>query len=321
MLGVFYQHEDAAQALETVSASRIDTGILTNPIALCDKSATNTGFTTTSSSSAGGTAWRVTSATEDDSIEEEVVFTVHGIVFQCDLPPIVQSYGKSTSPRHLQQKVVITGLGTPTFTKALNGLARIDSLLRLNIRDTPKELATDLGGYPTLTIANRFFTSKKIAKEEEHVGFTDDIDPKGILEAFRGDTLVHTTENEVFYYRRNLLQTGEHHFSKIQPANIKAGDVIEVQFTVTLVESTNKNTARKPNCITKLILRSITLLDDTFSENARLAQVLMPAPNRRTLKRKVGHDEEESREAEHRLKRMAIDPTQGNGSYNQPTQS
>ncbi|KAK7049468.1 hypothetical protein VNI00_005499 [Paramarasmius palmivorus] len=312
MLGALYQFDDAARSLEATAASRIDTGYLTNPTALYEKSIANSGFTTVSANSAGGTAWRIANTTGEDTVEEEIVFTVHGIVFHCDLPPITRPFAKSTSPRHLQQKIVITGLGTPTFNKAVDGLTRIDSLLRLNIREGPKSLATNIGGYPTLAIANRYFTSKKIANEDEHVPFTQDVDPKGILDAFRGDTLVHTSENEVWYYRKQTLPSGDHHFTKVQPANIKAGDIVEVQFTVTLVESAKKKTpSSKPNSFTKLILRSITLLDDTYSENARVAEPLIPTPSRRTLKRKIGHDEEESMEAENRLKRMAIDTTQG----------
>ncbi|KAK7032221.1 hypothetical protein VNI00_013395 [Paramarasmius palmivorus] len=266
MLGTFYQHDQAASQLEAISTERLNTGYLVNPIAQYDKSISETRFTTTSSNSVGGVAWRITTNDGGNASAEEVVFTIHGIILQCDLPPIIRPFGKSTSPKHLQQRILLTGLGTPTFNQALDGLVRLDSLLRLNLRDTPKELAQNIGGHPTLGITNRYFTSKRMANEEEHIGFNDSIDPKGILEAFRGDTLVHTTENKVFYYRKQTHLSGDGLFSKTQPANIKNGDIVEVQFTATLIESKNRKISTKTNCITKLVLRSITLLDDTFSE-------------------------------------------------------
>ncbi|KAK7034474.1 hypothetical protein VNI00_012321 [Paramarasmius palmivorus] len=215
-------------------------------------------------------------------------------------------YIRATSPKHLQQRIVLTGLSTPTFQKALHGVTYIDGLLRLNIRDKPREQGRTVGGHSTITIANRYFTSKKIATEEEHIDFHPNIDPKGILDAFRGNALVHTMENEVYYYRKQILQSGDYHFTHTHPGTIKNGDIVEIQFTLTLIEGTNtRNRDPISTCFTRLVLRSVTLLDDTFSENARNSAAKPPRPQ--TLKRKVGHEEEDSRETEHRLKRMTID--------------
>jgi hypothetical protein len=244
-----------------------------------------------------------------------------------------------TSPKHVQQRVLLTGLNTENFAAAIQGLARIDSILRQAIReDTPRAITNTVDGFVTIDFANRYFTSKKFAKEEHHVAFTKDVDPKGILAGLRGDAFVHTVDNVVEYYQRQV-ETGGHRqvtynseettittrfrFKKIQPSHINKGDIVEIQFTANLVEhASGKGPHSNVQYITKFNLRSITLLDGSTSEVCpccstirriliRSAQSIRMAGSattqRQGLKRKVGYEEEETRETQDRMKRMTID--------------
>ncbi|KAK7019817.1 hypothetical protein VNI00_017906 [Paramarasmius palmivorus] len=224
-------------------------------------------------------------------------FTTHYILIQ--VPRFV-------SVKALQQRVLLTGLNTSTFTDALEGLAIMNNVLRLNVRDdNPKPLAVVVDGFTALDISNRYFTSRRFAQEDEHIPFSTDIDPNGILEGLRGHSMVHTSDNVVEYYQR-VEANGVHRFNKIRPAQIKKGDIVEIQCTLTLVEfRVNDYKQARTEYNTKLVLRSITLLDRSFSEKMRLANTSMTkAPS---IKRRIGHFDEEEQEAQDRIKRMAID--------------
>ncbi|KAK7037367.1 hypothetical protein VNI00_011117 [Paramarasmius palmivorus] len=260
----------------------------------------------TTSDTVNGHTWHLTKQETEDQPPEEIVFSLHGIIMQCDLPPIIRSYGRFVSPRHVQQRVLLTGLDSPTFAEAMQGLARIDGVLRQAIReDHPRALLGETEGYTTVEIANRYFTSKKVTREEHHVNFTKEVDPKGILNDLRGEAFVHTQDNVVEYYQRQVVNGGQK-FKTIHPSHVSKGDIVEIQLTVNLVELTSgKGRNTNLQYITKLVLRSITLLDKTYSESIRMENAA--CISRVTLKRKVGHADEETREAEHRIKRMAID--------------
>ncbi|KAK7021065.1 hypothetical protein VNI00_017554 [Paramarasmius palmivorus] len=255
-----------------------------------------------------GGVWRATTSIQEPGELEEIVFTIHGILEQCELPPIVKPLANASSAKYLQQRIVLTGLDTPTFNEALDGLARVELNLRLNLRDyNPQYHVGNRGNQAKLHLSNRYFTSKRFAEEMEPIAFPTEIDPKGILNSIQNDSLVHTTENSVEYYER-YYRNGEQLFRKVHPAYITTGDIVEAQFTITLVEASHHKDAQSgPHYITKLILRSITLLDRHFSEECRSATTV--APRRNVLKRKVGHDEEQTQEARDRFKRMAIDST------------
>ncbi|KAK7036594.1 hypothetical protein VNI00_011527 [Paramarasmius palmivorus] len=253
-----------------------------------------------------GHSWHITDK-PDETTSEEKVFTIQGIVYRCDLPPVTTAYGKSISPKHVQQRVVLTGLNTATFTAAVDGLAQIVKALRANIRDyQPFETSTTTEGYQTIDIANRYFTSKRFAKEQDHIRIPTHIDPKGILNDMRGDTFVHTIDNTVEYYRM-ITTSNSRSFKNISPSLIKDGDIVEIQLTVSLIEF-NVGKGRNTNLhhITKLTLRSITLLDETYSLSGR-SSTYDQRDSRPTLKRRIGYAEEEEQDARQRMKKMNID--------------
>ncbi|KAK7019415.1 hypothetical protein VNI00_018070 [Paramarasmius palmivorus] len=256
-----------------------------------------------------GKVWQMVGANDTKDPQdppEELVFTIHGIIMLCDLPPVTRPYGRFVSVKALQQRILLTGLNTPSFADALEGLAVMDNVLRLNVReDSVKPLASVVDGFTALDISNRYFTSRRFAQEDDHLPFSSDVDPNGILEGLRGHSMVHTSDNVVEYYHRVETNSG-YRFNTIRPAQIKKGDIVEIQCTLTLIEfRANDRKQARTEYSTKLVLRSITLLDRTFSEKARLANVTMTKSP--SLKRRIGHFEEEEKETQERIKRMAID--------------
>jgi hypothetical protein len=49
--------------------------------------------------------------------------------------------------------------------------------------------------YQTLDLSNRYFTPKRDAPDMEHIPFTKDVDPRGILEKMAMAGYVHGEEN------------------------------------------------------------------------------------------------------------------------------
>ncbi|KAK7033687.1 hypothetical protein VNI00_012687 [Paramarasmius palmivorus] len=299
--------EHTANALDQIATARIATGYLRNPLANFATHPLDHTMDVTSSDNANDHTWHLTQS-KDDQGPEEMVFTIQGIVCHCDLPPVVRQYGRSVSPKHLRQRVTLTGHDTPTFSDAIKGLERIIKLLHYSVRDySPQPLTSFTNGYVSLEITNRYFTSKRFANEKDCLDFNNDVDPKGILSDMRGDSFVHTPDNVVEYYHRVVTEDGEQRFKKVPPSHIKIGDIVEVQLTISLYERcTGKGKESNMQYMTKVVLRSVTLLDARYSEeNMNLYKASSTRPS---LKRRIGHDEEETMEAQDRMKRMAIDP-------------
>jgi hypothetical protein len=63
-------------------------------------------------------------------------------------------------------------------------------------------------GHTALDASNRFFTPKKDAPTADHIPFDEAVDPHGILEAMRDSGYVHTEENVVCYYIRQIDEKG-----------------------------------------------------------------------------------------------------------------
>ncbi|KAK7038678.1 hypothetical protein VNI00_010562 [Paramarasmius palmivorus] len=310
MLGLNYPYEKAAILLEHLATERTSSGAIANALATFADAFPDTSTDVTTSEAGNGHTWHLTTRQDEGQPPEEIVFTVQGVILQCDLPPVVRPYGRFVSPRHVQQRVLLTGLNTATFSRALDGLARVDSLLRKAIRDNEGHVITgNTDGFTTIDVANRYFTSKRFANDEHHIGFTTDVDPKGILNDLRGEAFVHTADNVVEFYQR-LNTNGDQRFKKIPPSTISEGDIVEVQITVSLVEhSAGKGRNTNVQYFTKLVLRTLTLLDKSYS---KVSQPLIAKTNTRPiLKRKVGYTEEETKTAEQRMKRMVIDTTTG----------
>ncbi|ESK93949.1 hypothetical protein Moror_12942 [Moniliophthora roreri MCA 2997] len=101
-----------------------------------------------------------------------------------------------------------------------------------------------------------------------HIPFDDAVDPKGYLEQLYEGNYVHTSKNQVVYFKRSTNTAGEQHFTETTPSKLQEGDIVEVQFTMTMVKTHNRHRTSSTNdgYKTRLVLHAVTLLDSTFSE-------------------------------------------------------
>ncbi|KAK7054464.1 hypothetical protein VNI00_003662 [Paramarasmius palmivorus] len=317
MLGPNFDVPKAGECLEQLAKARTENNFTMNQLARFAKGLefrdANTDVHQTGTREC--LTWRITSQSAEGN-SEETVFTVQGIIVQCDLPPILRGFGKHTTARNIQQRVVITGLDQPTFLSAIEGLNRVNMFLRRHIReDTLPEIHSNAGDHYTIEVTNRYFTSQRFAANETHVPFPESVDPKGHLERLKTATFIHTTENDVSYYERTVSDNGKQKFKEIDPSRFRAGDIVEIQLTLTLAETQSKSNSvrqtkeNETKYKTRLVLRGITMLDSRFSEAIRLPAVYAK-PHGTSLKRKIGYFAEEELQTQEDLKRMAIDSRQ-----------
>lgn len=105
--------------------------------------------------------------------------------------------------RFLRQGVILTGLQTPTFTKAVDAIQHIHSRFDRQFQEGTLEehLPEDID---QLSMWNRYFTPAREAKEMQAVGFLPGVDPMGILRSMGQEdhncTYIHTEDNQVHYY-------------------------------------------------------------------------------------------------------------------------
>jgi hypothetical protein len=115
--------------------------------------------------------------------------------------------------KYLRQGVSLTGLGTPTFEAAINGILDVFSLFSGHVHRDKLKPCTFLGRYGDFTsieTSNRYFSSiKDSGPTEKHISFPSEIDPHGILSKFENSSYIHSGNNVVEYYERVMSETGE----------------------------------------------------------------------------------------------------------------
>jgi hypothetical protein len=103
--------------------------------------------------------------------------------------------------KYLHQSVTITGLDEPLFTKAIENLAKIQTMFERHVDKndfdhwTPSTYTT----YPAIELKNRYFTYRTDDPQGLSVPLGENIDPTGRLVALAGTDLFHGEDNVVIY--------------------------------------------------------------------------------------------------------------------------
>jgi hypothetical protein len=235
---------------------------------------------------------------------EEVVISIQGVIIGKDLPPFNKeskrlvcacqshivlelTFQSRNKAGFVRQAVTLCGLGAVGYQDTIDGILAIDSYIRRHLPESSVEPMTFISEYgnsgPTLDLANRYFTSRKLAPFEPAIPIDDTIDPHGNLGRLAGLDYVHTEENRVEYseLRRNAdganryvnvsfypvvndLKQSSHSFSLISPAKFRVGDVVEAQFTVMVTSIASRSTHWKHKSCA--VLRSLTMVNSSFTD-------------------------------------------------------
>lgn len=112
--------------------------------------------------------------------------------------------------KFLRQGVCITGLGSLTFSKALDCAFQIFGMFSRHIPEKKlKEWKVGTyNDYPSLDLSNQMFTPRKEDPASSSVALGADIDPNGRLMALAGNDLFHGEDNQVRYMAKTTGKEG-----------------------------------------------------------------------------------------------------------------
>ena len=117
------------------------------------------------------------------------------------VPLLIRPNGKA---KYLRQSATLTAFGNPVFNKPIENIAAIYAIFKRAVGDSLIESAvySMYEEYPTIDIANQYFTPRGGANSEEIQPLTAEVDPNGYLAKAAGSMYVHTEENKVYYFEK-----------------------------------------------------------------------------------------------------------------------
>ncbi|KAF7967868.1 hypothetical protein HWV62_32842 [Athelia sp. TMB] len=233
---------------------------------------------------------------QPDCPQEEAVLRIQGIICKAVLPPKRPApRSPRTSVRYLEQSFTLTGLNTLTFNMAIDGVFSIAESFGRQLDNMTPWHPGQFEGFSTLTTSNRLFTKQSFDKRHQAVPVEGAVDPIGSLIDMAGEEYVHTEDNVVRYLKCLASPDGKVSYTPSMASAFKPGDIVEAQISLVVLPSRNGQQDLK------LILRAMTMLDDSFSKAARIAMMKSPRPDscvvvRTTCKRKpirqIGYDDD-----------------------------
>lgn len=125
--------------------------------------------------------------------------------------------------RYLRQGVTLTGLASPTFTRALEAIKSIHGRFDRQFEEGALEAWPEYTpGDPEMDqigLWNRYLTPSREAKGMQSVAFLPGVDPNGKLRAMAQEdgmsSYVHTEDNQVHYYATHRNEEG--HLKYVSP--------------------------------------------------------------------------------------------------------
>jgi hypothetical protein len=174
---------------------------------------------------------------------EEVIFTIQGIIHAKELPPIMlkpryvrERREKETDKgnnknrisayryKFLRQGITLTGLGSPTFMRAVDAIKsihrRFDRQFEEGALEAWAEYRPDEPETDRIGLWNRYLTPAREAEGMQSVPFLPGVDPNGTLRGMSqedGMSYVHTEDNQVHYYATRRNEDG--HLMYVPPNN------------------------------------------------------------------------------------------------------
>ncbi|KAF8183530.1 hypothetical protein K438DRAFT_1975005 [Mycena galopus ATCC 62051] len=199
----------------------------------------------------------------------EAVFTLVGVLTEKELPPVKRSEMSHSRVHYARQHATIAGLSSALFLQAVKNLEDISfEMYRVFAEGEMQSWHSDsdseeLGG---LISSNcRYYTTGKHVPASSKTTFDDRTDPHGILSGYLSDKVSHCFDNDVAY----LALANETYVDK-DPATFRTGDIVEMGFAFTAWKLPKSDVG--PKYTSRLVLRSLTYVDGTFTKEAHLSR-------------------------------------------------
>ncbi|KAJ6460425.1 hypothetical protein DFH09DRAFT_1348539 [Mycena vulgaris] len=284
-----YDQDAAGKALESLMQTRIEELKIKKDLAIQHLSDADVDGLKVLQSGQTRKTWRLATGEEDGPMENEVVFSMHGVLSKVD---IIAGASMASKAANFSQRIQLVGLGSPSFERAVANSAVVQGIFCRGFghSNVAALMSGEEGQGPTLNASSHYFTRIRDAPRAARVPFGNGIDPFNVLSRFAATELVHTEENIVKYYRViKDVKTGVPAYYEAYPGSFRVGDIVEIRGS--LVAFHGKQQSIK----TRFHLDSMVLLDNTFSKAAEEAKSQLKAfpTSTVTLRRKKEYTEED----------------------------
>ncbi|KAK7012660.1 hypothetical protein R3P38DRAFT_3209270 [Favolaschia claudopus] len=303
-----YDKNAAADALQLVVSAQLDVvkNTSTNAVQLVNLLQTDN-LVVQETGNKQKPIWRLGIMNSDGAIEEELSIRMHGILTRVDLTAGSLFRCDAAKVANLCQRIEIVGLNSQLFTEAIQNVVALHSAFERFFgpdRVIPVNVGDSYSGHRM--ICTCLYLSKAGPDSAPEVPFGMGVDPLGELAKYRKSGLIHTSENQVTYFRSaDDGNAGSKHDTVYEafPASFRAGDIVEVQGSV--IGFATKSQKIK----TIFQMSSLTLIHSTQSKEAEKARAKAGPPSLPavTLKRKKWHEQEDREVVKTRRKLKDLD--------------
>ncbi|KAI4516979.1 hypothetical protein K525DRAFT_274063 [Schizophyllum commune Loenen D] len=226
--------------------------------------------------SASYTRYRLKVEDEDADEDKEVILYTVGVLTQKLLPPFKpkRRYNPQRDSvfKGFRQSISIHGAGADATIKAIE-CAKLGFVLLERHVAKPAAFPSERVCLDNFTIANPYFETGEDAKGKEMVKFSALVDPFGDLNHHQTDGCTHTADNEVQYLEGFEDDDGTFKHGPVSPSRFRPGDIVRAGFTISIRQD-NAYTATASEF--ELVLRSVTLIDDTISTAIAMKELDAP---------------------------------------------
>ncbi|KAL1750612.1 hypothetical protein FB107DRAFT_294478 [Schizophyllum commune] len=221
---------------------------------------------------ASATTYRLFTGDADSDGEKELTLYTVGVLMQKLLPPFKPkrkyTHGRQAVFGSFRQSVSLHGAGADPMTHAVRAVKfAYIKLDRHAVKSAP--FPSERVSVDNLVASNPYFTTGADAKDKDSVPFSKLVDPFDDLNRAMTDGCVHTSDNDVQYIRGYEDEGGFFRHSPVTPSRFRPGDIVRVGFAVCIRQD---NKPHGPSELS-LVLRSITLINDSLSTTLALRQL------------------------------------------------
>ncbi|KAJ7626705.1 hypothetical protein B0H17DRAFT_1150953 [Mycena rosella] len=190
-----------------------------------------------------------------ESSRPEAIVIVVGVLKSLNLPPVKKN----------RAYLEIVGYNSKHFAAAMENIKDLAYSLASKFPSdivehwVPVPDTAEFG--PTIGGSCRYFALGVDIAPETKILFGKYVDPSGTLSHHLGNTVAYCIDNDVAY-----LCIKKDQYVKKDPAGFRVGDIVEMGFALVAFCQASRNKDDKQIC--KLVLRTLTFLDDSFAKAA-----------------------------------------------------
>ncbi|KAK6974305.1 hypothetical protein R3P38DRAFT_2584384, partial [Favolaschia claudopus] len=197
---------------------------------------------------------------------EEAVLTVRGVLTKKDLPPdLTTASMNKAKAQWARQHVSLIAYDSPSIQKTVDTIRALGYKMHVGLPDA-KVAQPNINSRQRLGVELelncRYYTTGRSTLESHKTEFAEFVDPQGVLASFVTDSVSHCQDNQVAYMD---FKCGKYSRYELKdPSAFQVGDIVEVGFA--MVAWRNSKANEDLSYVTTMVLRSVTLLDDTYTK-------------------------------------------------------